>query len=98
VDPQNLFTAEENFRRAGLLMEALDPAPPEYATAEQGYAAAHQALAQTIESGLFRAERAQRYGRRDEALAALRELLLYLPSSTDPRRLEIATRLQQLDK
>lgn len=98
VDPANLYTAEDNFRRALLAMEALDPVPPEYATAEQAYRAAHDELVQVIDSGLFRAERAQRYGRAEEARDTLRELLLYLPNASDPRRQDINTRLQQLDK
>lgn len=98
VDPANLYTAEDNFRRAILSMEALDPAPAEYATAEQAYRVAHDELVQIIDSGLFRAERAQRFARADEARTTLRELLLYLPNAADPRRLDINTRLQQLDK
>jgi len=98
VDPANLYTAEDNFRRAILSMEALDPAPPEYAQAEKAFRAAHDELVQVIDSGLFRAERAQKYGKADEARSTLRELLLYLPNAADPRRQDINTRLQQLDK
>lgn len=98
VAPQNLASAEENFKRALLLLEGFEQQPAEYAVAENGYKAARDELAVILESGLFRVERAQRYGKNDEAEATLRELMLYLPDERDPRREELATLLSQLKK
>ncbi len=98
VDPPNLYRAEESFHRAILLLDALVPTPPEVAQAEAGYRAAHEELQTTIEGHIFDAERAERFGHIDEAQAALRQVLLYLPSDADLRRQDIQGRLARLKK
>lgn len=98
VAPQNLATAEESYKRALLSMEGLVPPPAEYAEAEAGYRTARDELSLVLESGLFRVERAQRFSKFDEAEAALRELLLYVPDERDPRREDLVALMSQLRK
>lgn len=98
VHPGNLATAEVHFHRAILAMEGFELPPPEYGEAESKLKTARNELASILESGMFKAERAQQYGKAEEAESILRELLLYLPDEQDRRRTEVLDRLALVGK
>jgi hypothetical protein len=98
IAPSNLASAEDNYRLAILLMEGLDPLPPEHSRAEASLKNVQQELKAIMDSKLFLAASAKRLGQIGEAEATLRELLLYFPREDDPRRQTVEERLNALQK
>lgn len=94
----NLSKAVDYYHSAVLLMEALEPHPAEYARAEAAMKAAQAELSTIVDSGIFRAEKAMKLGRADEAAQILRELVLYFPRGEDPRRADLLERLSNVEK
>ena len=94
----NLAAAEENYKRAMLLMEALDPLPPEHTRAEAAMKAVQAELKNVMGSKIFLAEKAKKLGQNAEAESILKELLLYFPRADDPRRAEVEEKIGALSK
>ena len=92
----NLASAEDSYRQAILLMEALDPHPPQYARAEAQLKAVQLELKEILQSKLFLAEKAKKLGQLQEAESILKELQLFFPKVDDARRQQIDERLSAL--
>jgi pSer/pThr/pTyr-binding forkhead associated (FHA) protein len=93
IAPGNLASAEENYRQAILSMEALEPAPEQYARAEAALKSVQAELKAILDSKLFLAANAKKLGQSAEAEGILRELLLYFPREGDQRRQLVTERL-----
>jgi hypothetical protein len=96
IDPKNLAMAEDAYHRAVLFMEQLEPQPHEYAVATAAYKAARTELDVLVQNQMFAADQAAHYGKTAEAESILRELLLYVPFESDPRRADVLSRLAAL--
>ncbi len=96
VAPANLHRAMEYYLEARLYVEAAEPPPPLTATIDQAHKTAAAELQNLYDTYMFTAEKALRFGDREGAMEALRELLLYLPDQDDPRHTTTKRRLGDL--
>ncbi|MBI3179206.1 MAG: FHA domain-containing protein [Deltaproteobacteria bacterium] len=96
VAPANLHRAMEYYAEARLYVEGAESPLPLVATIDQAHKAAASELQNLYDTYMFPAEKALRFGDREGAMEALRELLLYLPDQDDPRHKLTKRRLGDL--
>lgn len=96
VAPHNLYRSLEYYEQARDLVEAQEPPPPLLTEIEQALAASREALQNAFDSHLFAAEQALRFGERERAVDALRDVLRYFPNPEDPRYRRARDRLNEL--
>jgi Inner membrane component of T3SS, cytoplasmic domain len=96
ITPGNLAAAADHYRRAVMLLEDVEPRPPEYEVAERKMASVEKELDRIVNDALFSAEQARKLGKNERALLLLREAMAYVPRSDDPRHKSLEERLQAL--
>ena len=96
VTPENLQRSINYFKEAATYLEAQEPPSSTLASIDDATRRAEKELDSIVDAHLFSAERAVRFGQRDQASEALRDLLRYLPDPEDRRHKEVRERLANL--
>jgi pSer/pThr/pTyr-binding forkhead associated (FHA) protein len=96
VTPPNLWRSIGYFNEAKSLLEGLDEPPPRLQHILEAEGRARTELQNVYDSQMVAAEKALRFGGREQAAQLLRDLLRYFPDTSDTRHQQAKARLTQL--